>query len=160
MVDSNFLLTIIQFSHTRSGCGRYIWLIFCGETHKFFDLADLTIFHLFYFSIIYVHVPFNKIKMVCINFSWTSTQFSHTRSAFSRRTFFRFHLHFLLWPFCHIQSSHFSTIHANVPQNKSRMVHINFLYISLIFSGVTLLLLDLAILTLSKQYNIIFLNNT
>ncbi len=86
MVCINFSLTIIQFSHTRSACNRYIRLICSRFTLIFVVVAVFAIskHYIFHFSIIHAYEPFNKLRMVCINFSLTIIQFSHTRIICSR----------------------------------------------------------------------------
>ncbi len=82
-----FLPQILQ--HTSTTRGRQ--LNFRFFFHEFFLVISTSLFCIFfdhiqtlYFSMIYDHGPFNKVRMVCINFSLTTIKFSYTRSASSR----------------------------------------------------------------------------
>ncbi len=124
---------------------------------------------------LFAYGPFNKSKMVCINFPLTAIQFSHnecTCSIHIRLICSGLNLIFCCVCFYHIQTLYFSMIHAYGPLNMLRMVCMNVpmtiilfshtrstcsRHIRLIWSTLTLMVLVVAF---RPYLPIVFLNDT
>ncbi len=71
--------------------------------------------------------PFNKFRIICINFSLTTTQFWNTKNVCKiHNVNYVVVVSFLLFCFNHIRTWYFSLMHAHGPLNKFMIVCINF----------------------------------
>ncbi len=122
-----------------------------------------------YFSMMHAYGPFTKFRMVCIKFSLTIIQFSHTRCVCNQHIMLQwFDPQFCGYDcFYHIQTFFSLIIHVYGPFTRFRNVCINFSlsfiqfsytrnvfdsHMWLIFSGWTRNFFVVAVLTLSKHF--------